>query len=168
MNWNTTLVLMLRNIIDDMGDEPKYSDSRLEKALLVSAQMLLMGDQFGHDYKVDLSAHTISPDPVEKEDRVFTNLVALKAACMIIGGEMKISARTAVMVKDGPSTIDTRGVANTLSELQQSICGELQEALRQFRVNGSSGGAVLGPHSSHYNYHSGTHREQDGPFYYGY
>ena len=159
MNWKPTLTLMLRHIIDDMGDEPKYNDDRIEKVLLVATKMLLMGDQFEHDYSVDFDSATISPDPVEKKDDLFANLIVLKAACIIIGGEMKISAKTAVMVKDGPSTIDTRGVSNTLSELQQQVCGEYQEALRQFRAGSGAGGAVLGPHSSHYGYlPRGSHR----------
>ena len=40
MSWNTQLPIMIRTLIDDLSDTPKYSDERLLQIIAVAAAMI--------------------------------------------------------------------------------------------------------------------------------
>ncbi len=158
MAWQDTMVTMLRVVIDDMGSNPTYSDSRLEEILVVSAKLTKKDVDFTNDYTIGVTDSTISPDPVSSSDNAFVNLVTLKAACLVANSEFKTEANNAISVRDGSAAIDKRGVAAAKKDWRDSICNDYERAEREFKLGNSNAGAsIIGP----YNLHSHDNRSNN-------
>lgn len=108
MTWDTTMVIMLRTLINDL-DSTEYTDTRLKKVIVVAAQFTTGEIDFDVDYTVNVATPDISPDPTtDPQDDGFINLTVLKAACIIDMGNMRIAAKIAgVEAKCGPAVIRT-------------------------------------------------------------
>jgi hypothetical protein len=129
----------------------QFSDQRIETTLLVAAQLTMMDATFLNNYEVNVETCLLSPDPsdAETKDNDFMNMVVLRAACVMLGSEIRSEAGNAISIKDGPSAIDLRGVAGTLSVLYEDICGKY-ESMKDSYTQGSSaefGEAIFGPYS---------------------
>lgn len=164
MSWQNTIPIMVRYLINDTDPTNyTYSDSRVEKAILVSAQFVSLELDFVNSYTVDLVNETISPDPTDSEtkDSSFINLLALKTACIIIGSEIKTEAANAISIKDGPSSIDLRGVSSTLTMLYKDLCDKFSKMADDYRFTGETGQAILGPYSPGADFISRTHNDYD-------
>jgi hypothetical protein len=164
MSWRSQIPLMVRHLIDDLNPSSyKYSDERIETSILVSAQLLTIETDFGNSYNIDIANGILSPDPIsEPKDNAFINLTALKSACMIIGSEIKTEAANSISIKDGPSSIDLRGVASTLVVLYKDLCEKYSKLLLDYRAGGSiAGQAILGPYSPASDYVTRTHGDYD-------
>ena len=165
MSWRSQIPLMVRHLINDL--EPsnyKYSDDRIETSILVSAQMLTIETDFPNVYSIDIANGQLSPDPtiIDTKDNAFINLTALKTACIIVGSELKTEASNAISIKDGPSAIDLRGVASTLSILYKDLSDKYSKLLLDYRAGGSIvGHAILGPYSPASDYVVRTHGDYD-------
>ena len=165
MSWRSQIPLMVRHLINDL--EPsnyKYSDDRIETSVLVSAQMLTIETDFPNSYSIDIANGQLSPDPTtgDIKDNAFINLTALKTACIIVGSELKTEASNAISIKDGPSAIDLRGVASTLSVLYKDLSDKYAKLLLDYRAGGSIvGHAILGPYSPASDYVVRTHGDYD-------
>jgi len=152
MAWTTDLVLMLRTLIGDL-DSTKYADSRLQQVLVIGAYTVNNDALFPNTYTIDVSAKTISPDPVTEDDTDFTVLTLYKSACILVGSEVKTESSNAISIKDGPSAIDLRGVSTSLNMMAKDFCGKYEEMLTKYNYekgsgSGSPGGvAILGPYS---------------------
>lgn len=151
-SWALTMRPMLRAIIGDL-DETKYTDARLDQVLCVAAYDVNSRATFLNDYTISVVSKTMSPDPVDQGDEDFTVLTVYKAACIILGSEVKTEANGAVAIKDGPSSVDLRGIAANLAALQNNICSIYEDLLNKYRFekgNGdgtSLGAAILSPYS---------------------
>lgn len=163
MSWRSQIPLIVRHLINDLDQSKyKYSDERIETSILVGAQLLTIEADFGSTYSIDIANGNLSPDPVEAQDNAFINLSALKTACIIIGSELKTEASNAISIKDGPSAIDLRGVASTLSVLYKDLSDKYSKMLLDYRAGGSSAGhAILGPYSPASDYVVRTHGDYD-------
>lgn len=146
--WKISMVLMLRALIDDL-ECTKYTDSRLKQLLAVGAYSVLTEADFNTVYDVDIARVSISPDPVSNDDANFVVLTVYKTACIMYGSEVKTQAGNAIAIKDGPSSIDLRGIAAQLRDLQKDMCTKYTELLDKHRYDSSSlnGQAILGPYS---------------------
>lgn len=146
------MVLMLRAMLDDL-DCSKYTDDRLKQLLTIGAYNVLGDADFGIGYTIDPARSIISPDPVENSDTDFVILTVYKTACIMFNSELKTQSGNAISIKDGPSSIDLRGIANQLGLIAENICDKYDELLRNYRyensVTGSAviGQAILGPYS---------------------
>ena len=67
---------------------------------------------------------SVTPDPTDTDtkDDPFIALACLRAACIVIGSEIRKESGNAISIKDGPSAIDLRGVTSTLTVLYQDLC----------------------------------------------
>ena len=152
MSWQGQMGTMLRYLINDTdATNYKFSDHRIETTLLVAAQLTVVDASFPNNYQINVENCLLSPDPTDTEtkDNNFINLVVLRAACVMLGSEIRSEASNAISIKDGPSAIDLRGVAGTLSTLYMDICGKY-EKLKDLYKKGVAvdyGQAVLGPYS---------------------
>jgi len=152
MAWQDTMVIMLRVIIDDMGSNPTYSDSRLEEVLVVSANLTKQDIDFANDYTIGVTDSTITPDPTDTPDNGFINLVTLKAACLLANSEYKTEANNAISVRDGSASIDKRGVAAAKKDWKDSICKDYDRAEKEYKLgNSNAGAAIIGPYNLHAN-----------------
>lgn len=151
MSWQGQLSTVVRYLIDDVdSDSYTFSPHRIETSILVSAQLAVMNIDFANDYTINVETCSLSPDPTETatKDEAFITLVCLKTACIIIGGQIRSESGNAISIKDGPSSIDLRGVTGTLSVLYKDLCASYEQLLLDYRAGNSvAGHAILGPYS---------------------
>ena len=165
MSWQGQMGTIVRYLISDVDpDNYTFSDLRIETTVLVAAQLSQMSVQFGQTYDVNVENCTLDPDPtVDPEDHAFITLVCLRAACIIIGSQIRSESGNAISIKDGPSAIDLRGVTQTLTVLYKDLCEKYEKAELDYRAGSSiAGQAILGPYSPGSDYVSrnnhGSHR----------
>jgi len=151
MSWQGQMTTVVRHMINDLdSDSYTYTNTRLEKAILVSVQLTLMNVDFVNTYLVNTEACTLSPDPTETAtlDNAFIALICLRTACLILGGEIRSESGNAISIKDGPSAIDLKGVTQTLTMLYKDLCQKYETLLLEYRAGNSVAGvAILGPYS---------------------
>jgi hypothetical protein len=163
MAWQSQITLMLRHMLNDLDSANyTYTDSRLQQAATVSAQLILTNHDFAQDYSVDIANSSISPDPSDLPDNDFITLLCLKTACVILGSEIKAEASNSIAIKDGPSSIDLRGVSNTLNLLLREYCTRYEQASVDYSAGNSiAGQAILGPYSPGSDFVARTHSDYD-------
>jgi hypothetical protein len=166
MAWQTELPTIVRYIINDLDSTRyKYSDERIETTVTIAAQMVILDISLQTQYDINIQNISITPDPTESvpKDNAFINLTALKTACIILGSEVKTEGGNAISIKDGPSAIDLRGVASTISFLYEDICGKYEKLLKDYKEDlvASAGQAILGPYSPGADFISRTHNDYD-------
>lgn len=165
MSWQGQISTMVRHLVNDL--EPtnyKYSDKRIETTILVAAQLVSEDIDLVNDYSINVEQCSLSPDPTDEStrDNVFINLVTLKSSCIIIGSEVRTEASNAISIKDGPSAIDLRGVANTLTILYKDLCDKYSQLVYDYVAGGSlAGQAILGPYSPASDFVARTHNDYD-------
>jgi hypothetical protein len=149
----TTIVRHLVNDVD--SSSYTFSTDRLETTILVAAQLMIMNVDFNNTYDINVETSTLSPDPTDTDtkDDPFIALACLRAACIIVGSDIRKESGNAISIKDGPSAIDLRGVTSTLIVIYQDLCKKYEEALLDYRAGNSvSGQSILGPYSPGSNY----------------
>ncbi len=147
MSWDADLVLMVRVLVSDIASPQTYTDEYLERVLITAGIIVDAEFPFDYDYSYDISALTISPDPVTSEDSVFMALVPLKAACILVQGEFKQALGQGIKVRDGDSAIDTsvsfRGYRDIL---ELGPCAAYEKLKWSLLASSGVGKAVLGPY----------------------
>jgi len=113
------ILIILRVLINDVLGN-LYSDSDLNRIIVVAAGLVKQEISVDIVYTLDYNSFLISPEPI---DEVFMNFTALKAAIILLRGELKDISTNSFKITDGPSTIDTtsrysssRGVLDDLLE----------------------------------------------------
>ena len=149
--WQVDMVLMLRSIIGDL-DGSSYTDERLKQVLVIGAYNVQNEATFMNTYTVSVGQVSLSPDPISTGASDFAVLTVYKSACILIGSEVKTESCNAISMKDGPSAVDLRGIAASLSGLQQTLCSKYEELITKYQYEKGDGGspigtAVLGPYS---------------------
>lgn len=149
MAWDTDLILMVRVLVSDIASPQTYTDEYLERVFITAGIIVDAEIPFDYDYSYDISALTISPDPVTSEDSVFMALVPLKAACILVQGEFKQALGQGIKVRDGDSAIDTsvsfRGYRDIL---EFGPCTAYEKLKWSLLASAGVGKAVLGPYRS--------------------
>ena len=151
MSWQGQMSTIVRHLISDVDPASyKFSDHRIETTILVAAQLCQMNVDFANDYSINVESCTLSPDPTDTSnpDNPFVTLICLRAACIIIGSEIRSESGNAISIKDGPSAIDLRGVTQTLTVLYKDLCEKYEHLMLEYRAGNSiAGQAILGPYS---------------------
>lgn len=157
MSWQGEMTTIVRYLISDVDPANySYSNERLETSILVAAQIVLVELDFENTYTIDVEQCYLSPDPTDpttglstvNKDDAFINLTSLKAACLIMGSEMKTQALNAVRVSDGPSSIDYTAVAANIKYLYEYSCKTYEEYKFNYAAgNNAVGKAILSPYS---------------------
>lgn len=151
MSWQGQMSTILRYLINDVDSSSyTYSDHRLETTILVAGQLVTLEVDVENTYTINVETCTLDPDPTETatRDDAFMNLACLKAACIIVGSEIRKEASNAISIKDGPSSIDLRGVTGTLSVLYKDLCEKYEKYLLDYKTGRSVGGqSIIGPYS---------------------
>jgi len=150
MPWQNEMTLIVRHLVNDLDSTSyTFTDSRLEEAVLVSAQLASLEIDFENTYTVDVDSVSLSPDPTAStnKDDSFINLVSLKTAHMLLGSEIKTHSLNAISLRDGPSSLNLTGIVSGLKILFDDITARFEEAKMQYKLNGVVGQAILGPYS---------------------
>ena len=149
MTWQNEMVRVVRYLINDI-DATTYADSRLEETILVAAQLQYASIDFPHTYTIDVDSLTLSPDPTEAtpKDDWFINIVCVKTACIILQSEAKTLAAQSYTIKDGPSSIDVKGVYTATKQLADDMCDKLAYMIMDYKAGSSPAGhAILTPYT---------------------
>ena len=128
MSWQGQMSTIVRHLVNDLDSSSyKFSDRRIETSILVASQLMVMNVDFNNIYTINVESCTLSPDPTDSDtkDDPFVTLSCLRAACIIIGSEIRSESGNAISIKDGPSAIDLRGVTATLTVLYKDLCDHL-------------------------------------------
>ncbi len=133
MSWLDEAIPMLRVLINDWGDEPEFTDTRLKDALVVAAKLVAFQFQFTN-YTVTQSTLSVSPDPVENADDPFLNLSVLKAACIVDQGQFRAKAALeGISVHCGPGSISVSSHLKGFKEiLEIGPCKMYEELKTQY------------------------------------
>lgn len=151
MSWQGQMGTIVRHLVNDLDSSNyTYSDDRIETAILVASQLMIMNVDFNNTYDINVESCRLSPDPTDSgtKDNAFITLSCLRAACIIIGSEIRSESGNAISIKDGPSAIDLRGVTATLTVLYKDLCEKYENLLLEYRAGNSvAGHAILGPYT---------------------
>lgn len=149
MSWQIEMTTIVRYLINDFDSPQTYTDSKIQTAITIAAQLTLEDITFPKVYNIDVGATGISPDPTDAtRDNGFINLVSLKTACLVDNWTLRAKLPTAgVFIKTGPESIDTRGVLSAYQYLKEKgACQAFEEARWEYRAgNMSPGRAILAP-----------------------
>jgi len=148
MSWQTEMTTVFRNLINDVDSPQTYTDERLQGLIVSAAQLTTDVVDYEKDYTIDVVNNTITPDPTASpRDDVFFNLVLLKAACLLATGDYRSASNKAISIKDGPSTIDAKGIADHKKQVMTDWCDAYTKAVFDYRMgNSKAGEAIVGPH----------------------
>lgn len=142
MAWDTTLVTMVRVMINDLSDEPTYSDERLQQLIVVAAQYVLREITFSTAYSVAIDVPSISPDPTLPEtlDDDFSMFIVLKAACLADYSTYRArAALEGIRARLGPGEIHVMGNSGAfLVLLEGGACKAYEELKMQYMFGGKN------------------------------
>jgi hypothetical protein len=148
MKWKTEIPIIVRTLINDLSDNPTFSDDRLLQAISVAAKYVQFDVILDHAYVVNVVNPTITPDPTETNDEVFTTLVSLKAACIIDQSQLRTkAAMEGIRAALGPAQLQVAGSLEGLRLiLEKGPCGLYDEFVNTWDVsNATSVRAILSP-----------------------
>lgn len=143
------MVTILRYMIDDLANTPKYDDERLATLILVSAQFTKSENTFRTSYDVDIENMTLEPDPTAEgtRDDAFINLTLLKAACMLAGSGL--SKGGGLLVRENGYSFDDRRVSDARKLQVTTWCTAYTNARKDFSFTDLPvGEAIIGPYRS--------------------
>lgn len=148
MSWQIELPLIVRVLVNDMADQPVYSDDRLLQVVTVAAKYVQFDVVLDHQYSVDVVNGVISPDPTDDRDEIFISLVSLKAACLIDQSTFRTKAATeGIRAALGSASLQVNGQAAVWKTiLDEGPCSLYNELTSHWDVKDASAiAAVLGP-----------------------
>jgi hypothetical protein len=145
MSWNTEIPIIIRTLINDLEDPPMYSDERLLQSITVAAKYVQFDVVLQHQYDVNISAGTISPDPTEDKDEIFIALLSLKAACIVDQSTFRTKAATeGVRAALGPAQLSVAGSLNGWKTiLDKGPCALYEELTSHWDVKDAAAVAVI-------------------------
>ena len=149
MAWTDEAIPLLRGMIGDTETPVEYSDNRLIDMLYYAAFLVSQRVDFEYDYSITVSTLVITPDPTT--DVSFLALVCLKTKQMIYQSEYKTASLKAYNIKDGPSSIDGRSMAEAKKKLFDDTKKEYDDAEYQYQAgNYTVGEAIVSPFRTTY------------------
>lgn len=146
--WHTECVEGVRVLINDFSDTPTYTDSRLQRLIVVAALQITQELTFDTNYTIDISLNKIEPDPAAEatRDPSFINLVCMKAAAIVLNSEVRYYAVNSLRVQDGPSSIDSTTRAGFIKDAAR-ILNEQFEKAKLISRSSVGGVAVMTPYT---------------------
>jgi hypothetical protein len=108
MSWHIEIPIIVRSLINDLGENPTYSDERIQQLVVVAAQYVTREINLNNNYSINISCLEITPDPtlLENRDEDFISFVALKAVCFLDQSSLRTRAATeGIKAGLGPATI---------------------------------------------------------------
>lgn len=153
MAWQSTMVIFVRQLINDLGTTEEYDDARIEEAIAVGAMIAINEFPFDTEYVIDLETPDITPDPTTSYDPLAIALFSLKAACILDTGRVQQSAaKEGILVRDGDSVVDTKGLTGKGYSLllQEGACGTYKKLLETnyWKTAGGQGVGIFGPYGN--------------------
>ena len=146
MSWQIELPLIVRTLINDLSDQPTYSDERLLQTLAVAAKYVQFDVALDNTYTVDVSTSTITPDPTG--DDIFVGLLCLKSACIVDQSTLRTkAAMEGIRASLGPASLSVGGsLAGLKMIIEQGPCALYEELTSHWDVqNATAIKAIFSP-----------------------
>ena len=148
MSWQIEIPIIVRTLVNDLGDQPVYSDERIMQVVAVSAKYVQFDVVLDYKYEVDVTGPSISPDPTDNKDEIFVSLVSLKAACIIDQSTFRSKAVTeGIRASLGPASLSVAGnLSGWKTILEKGPCATYEELTSHWDVKDARAiAAVLSP-----------------------
>ena len=148
MDWQTVVPIMVRTLINDLDENPTYSDNRLLQIITVSAKYVIFDVSLDNYYNVDVVGLTIDPDPVSRLDDIFISLMSLKAAGLVDQSTLRTKAALeGIRAALGPASLSVAGSMTGLRLLLETgPCALYDELTSHWDVKDATAiRAVLSP-----------------------
>lgn len=155
MSWQNEMVIIVRHLIDDLDpNNYQFSDDRIEEAIVVAAQLIHNETEFNTAYTVEVDNRVLSPDPTltpvgsDSKDDDFIALCCLRAAILFTASQIKTYSMKSIILRDGPSLLDMRGVVAGLKALHDDLTKKYDEVKLDYQTSKLGlGKAILSPYS---------------------
>jgi hypothetical protein len=149
MTWQSEMTLLVRGLIGDITSPYAYSDNIITEYLIYAAHFNIGEITFETTFTIDIVAQIITPNPITPTRyTLFINLTCMRAALLILGGEIKIAASNAVSVKDGPSELNFTKVYSAKNDLYNQMQKDFDKAKMAAMIGDLSVGlSILGPYT---------------------
>lgn len=148
MAWQDELPIIVRTLINDLGETPTYTDERILQVITVAAKYVQFDVVLDHKYIIDIVNNGISPDPTIDDDSIFIGLVCLKTACIIDQSTLRTKAITeGIRAALGPAQLWVSGsLAGINLLLEKGPCAAYEELTSHWDVKEATAiRAVLSP-----------------------
>lgn len=148
MSWQTEIPIIVRTLINDLGENPTYSTDRLLQTIAVAATYVQFDVVLDHQYDVNVETQSITPDPTDDRDEIFISLVSLKTACIIDQSNFRTKAvMEGIRAALGPAQLSLNGSLSGWKEiLQHGPCALYAGLVEHWDVsNATAIAAVLSP-----------------------
>ena len=150
MAWDTTMVVMVRILINDTEEPQTYSDARLESLITTAAFYVKNEIDFDTTYSVNIVTPDISPDPTLEEtlDDVYTGFVVLKAACITDISTFRTQAAiSGLTAKCDKVSLDTKSrLEGFIKILEMGACAAYTKSKFEYEIgNAQACHAILSP-----------------------
>lgn len=149
MAWQVDLTNLVRVLINDLGENPVYSDDRIIQILTIAARYVQFDVNLDKTYEVDSINITISPDPTEgsNKDEIFNCLLGLKAACIIDQSTFRTKAIShGITAALGPAKLSIANMDSYRYIIEQGPCKTYAELTEHWDVqNATAISAILSP-----------------------
>lgn len=110
MSWSLEIPIIVRTLINDISDNPTYSDDRILQVITVAAKYVQFDVSLDRVYTIDVVNPSIAPDPTSYNDSIFISLVSLKAACIIDQSTLRTkAAMEGIRAALGPANLSVAG-----------------------------------------------------------
>lgn len=154
MSWQNEMVIIVRHMVNDLNSASyEFSNSRLEEAILVSAQNLKGELEFYHTYNIEVDNRLLTPDPtttptnISNKDDDFIALCCLKTSILITHGQWRYYSLRAISTKDGPTSLDMKGIAQAFKNIHDDLIKQFEQAKFDYQCSAGGGKAILSPYS---------------------
>jgi hypothetical protein len=150
MSWILEIPIIVRTWINDLSDNPTYSDDRLQQVIIVAGQYVTREINLDTKYTCDVINLTITPDPSlsKTRDEAFISFVALKSACILDQSTFRTKAASeGVRAGLGSANISVAGNLKGYKDILDTGPCKMYEKLRMEYEIGNANGikAVLSP-----------------------
>lgn len=148
MSWQVEIPIIVRTLINDMSENPSFSDDRLLQVIAVAAKYVQFDVVLDHSYDIDLANPNITPDPTVNNDSIFISLTALKASCIIDQSTLRTrAAMEGIRAALGPAQMSVAGsLAGFKMIIEEGPCAAYDELTSHWDVKEATAiRAVLSP-----------------------
>lgn len=140
MSWDIEIPIIVRTLVNDLEVQPLYSDERLKQIIIVAGKYVQIDVSLDNSYVCDVTALTITPDPIDIKDDIFSGLLALKAACLIDHSTLRTKAATeGIRAALGPAMLNVNGSLEGIKLIMEAgPCATYDELVSHWNVTQAS------------------------------
>ena len=148
MSWQIEIPIIVRTLINDLSENPVYSDDRLLQIITVAAKYVQFDVVLDNKYDVNVVEPNISPDPTIGNDSIFISLTSLKSACLVDQSVLRTkAAMEGIRAALGPAELSVGGSLVGLKMIiEEGPCAAYDELTSHWDVKEATAiRAVLSP-----------------------